>query len=107
SCRAHCELPLRRPHQFPTRGSSDLSLTEVAYSPWDTIALTVTPSARPAFSRYSAAWSRSGSGQGRSLGSERKAGDVIGPVASPSDRKSTRLNSSHVKSSYAVFCVKK
>src|SRR5690606_18388465 len=26
---------------------------------------------------------------------------------SPSDRKSTRLNSSHVKSSYAVFCLKK
>src|SRR5690606_24212932 len=25
----------------------------------------------------------------------------------PSDRKSTRLNSSHVKSSYAVFCLKK
>src|SRR5690606_41748255 len=25
----------------------------------------------------------------------------------PRDRKSTRLNSSHVKSSYAVFCLKK
>src|SRR5690606_39278860 len=25
----------------------------------------------------------------------------------PADRKSTRLNSSHVKSSYAVFCLKK
>src|SRR5690606_40142266 len=25
----------------------------------------------------------------------------------PTDRKSTRLNSSHVKSSYAVFCLKK
>src|SRR5690606_39340154 len=27
--------------------------------------------------------------------------------AGPSDRKSTRLNSSHVKISYAVFCLKK
>src|SRR5690606_39497298 len=27
--------------------------------------------------------------------------------APPSDRKSTRLNSSHVKISYAVFCLKK
>src|SRR5690349_22036819 len=27
--------------------------------------------------------------------------------ASTSDRKSTRLNSSHVESSYAVFCLKK
>src|SRR5690606_42046488 len=32
----------------------------------------------------------------------------IGPPApSTSDRKSTRLNSSHVKISYAVFCLKK
>src|SRR5690606_40144752 len=28
-------------------------------------------------------------------------------VRHPGDRKSTRLNSSHVKSSYAVFCLKK
>src|SRR5690606_41642947 len=28
-------------------------------------------------------------------------------VGDGSDRKSTRLNSSHVKSSYAVFCLKK
>src|SRR5690606_40006922 len=28
-------------------------------------------------------------------------------VLSPQDRKSTRLNSSHVKISYAVFCLKK
>src|SRR5436309_10727424 len=28
-------------------------------------------------------------------------------VAMPLDRKSTRLNSSHVKISYAVFCLKK
>src|SRR5690606_41826222 len=30
-----------------------------------------------------------------------------GPDAGPLDRKSTRLNSSHVKNSYAVFCLKK
>src|SRR5690606_27591625 len=29
------------------------------------------------------------------------------PVVTPLDRKSTRLNSSHVKISYAVFCLKK
>src|SRR5690606_39706296 len=29
------------------------------------------------------------------------------PNQTPSDRKSTRLNSSHVKISYAVFCLKK
>src|SRR5256885_7450416 len=29
------------------------------------------------------------------------------PIALPSDRKSTRLNSSHLVISYAVFCLKK
>src|SRR5690349_21889093 len=29
------------------------------------------------------------------------------PIASSRDRKSTRLNSSHVEISYAVFCLKK
>src|SRR5690606_41578892 len=29
------------------------------------------------------------------------------PLVIPEDRKSTRLNSSHVKNSYAVFCLKK
>src|SRR5690606_42020816 len=38
-------------------------------------------------------------------------GDVVAPVPvrllQAQDRKSTRLNSSHVKISYAVFCLKK
>src|SRR3989442_3296383 len=36
--------------------------------------------------------------------------DVVGaevPVGEGADRKSTRLNSSHVRISYAVFCLKK
>src|SRR5690606_41852566 len=32
---------------------------------------------------------------------------AVGDEASQLDRKSTRLNSSHVKISYAVFCLKK
>src|SRR5436309_7574403 len=37
-----------------------------------------------------------------------RAGPAEGPVvAAAVDRKSTRLNSSHVKTSYAVFCLKK
>src|SRR6266700_7176552 len=32
---------------------------------------------------------------------------ALASIASPADRKSTRLNSSHVKISYAVFCLKK
>src|SRR5256885_6320568 len=33
--------------------------------------------------------------------------DVVGPDAGGEDRKSTRLNSSHLVISYAVFCLKK
>src|SRR5438067_8108889 len=33
--------------------------------------------------------------------------DLIARVVSQQDRKSTRLNSSHVSISYAVFCLKK
>src|SRR5690606_39736484 len=36
-----------------------------------------------------------------------KRNKKLGIVALPQDRKSTRLNSSHVKISYAVFCLKK
>src|SRR5690606_40294450 len=32
---------------------------------------------------------------------------IVLDVNMPGDRKSTRLNSSHVKTSYAVFCLKK
>src|SRR5207302_11497599 len=32
---------------------------------------------------------------------------LASPAVTPGDRKSTRLNSSHVKISYAVFCLKK
>src|SRR5690606_41356595 len=43
---------------------------------------------------------------GRSEGVELSF-EVPGSEEPLSDRKSTRLNSSHVKSSYAVFCLKK
>src|SRR3989442_8842758 len=33
--------------------------------------------------------------------------DIMMPVMDGQDRKSTRLNSSHVRISYAVFCLKK
>src|SRR5690606_40293126 len=42
-------------------------------------------------------------GKGLSNAGEKAA--VVGAIAA--DRKSTRLNSSHVKISYAVFCLKK
>src|SRR3989442_7775948 len=38
---------------------------------------------------------------------ERKAGEVWMRFHDQADRKSTRLNSSHVRISYAVFCLQK
>src|SRR5690606_40059024 len=38
---------------------------------------------------------------------DRRHGKSRGSVINAEDRKSTRLNSSHVKNSYAVFCLKK
>src|SRR5690625_6281700 len=40
------------------------------------------------------------------LGEPEEVGEA-GPTADDRDRKSTRLNSSHVAISYAVFCLKK
>src|SRR5712692_4070187 len=36
-----------------------------------------------------------------------KGDELAAPLLQPRDRKSTRLNSSHSSSSYAVFCLKK
>src|SRR5208282_6948208 len=43
----------------------------------------------------------------RSPGPRRRAARPHRSAASPTDRKSTRLNSSHGSISYAVFCLKK
>src|SRR5207302_10124186 len=44
---------------------------------------------------------------GREAGVRLAARSVLDVQGSGEDRKSTRLNSSHVKISYAVFCLKK
>src|SRR3989442_16002593 len=52
-----------------------------------------------------------GQGLGREIGVVRLSGEgdveLARPLAEEPDRKSTRLNSSHVRISYAVFCLKK
>src|SRR5690625_5468000 len=45
-------------------------------------------------------------GWGRSIGAQRNRYGLITDLSNP-NRKSTRLNSSHVAISYAVFCLKK
>src|SRR5690606_40344463 len=46
-------------------------------------------------------------GRGRFAGTALEIGDGDHLQVLSGDRKSTRLNSSHVKNSYAVFCLKK
>src|SRR5437773_4670438 len=43
----------------------------------------------------------------RVVSPRRGAGSCRAPTRTPRDRKSTRLNSSHITISYAVFCLKK
>src|SRR5690606_41022340 len=85
---------------FPTRRSSDLLLAGPA-------AALARAGRRPRLGGRA----DGGGLRGRPL----RAAPVPGPgrrraavrPAGPPDRKSTRLNSSHVKISYAVFCLKK
>src|SRR5690606_41934862 len=77
-------------HSFPTRRSSDLGAAElpgtVRPPAWERLAIARTRRLRRTRPRRQGV----GTGEGVAL-----------------DRKSTRLNSSHVKISYAVFCLKK
>src|SRR5690606_41293378 len=72
---------------FPTRRSSDLRGGFEPPKP-------IKPSMRPVARRVPQANVPSG-------------GSLFEPASSKGDRKSTRLNSSHVKISYADFCLKK
>src|SRR5690606_42080410 len=77
----------RRLHSFPTRRSSDL----------------------PFFREDNASAPDGGRHQGRHAGDGARRQDRLLGVspACQQDRKSTRLNSSHVKISYAVCCLEK
>src|SRR5437773_8225183 len=75
-------------HSFPTRRSSDLQVV-----------------VRPASTRKERyVLSQSGPAWSGVPGDLRRAGGIC---AESTDRKSTRLNSSHITISYAVFCLKK
>src|SRR5690606_40288550 len=98
---------LRHLHSFPTRRSSDL-LPDFSSMRFDE-------------SSYACSWTHGGDcepGPGTKVSRvtrsrSSRVNSVRSPLRSvrdltlPADRKSTRLNSSHVKISYAVFCLKK
>src|SRR5204863_9086913 len=89
SSRSHRAL-----HSFPTRRSSDLRVATAAVALLTAIAglvFLLYPRAKP---------NEPPPPPGR-IGASLRLSDQI-----PEDRKSTRLNSSHVEISYAVFCLK-
>src|SRR5690606_41220040 len=86
--------PHRHPHSFPTRRSSDLPDRGHDHRD-DQNPPEAHPAAHvPTIPMHAYSWASS---RARSC-------CIMSP---PADRKSTRLNSSHVKSSYAVCCSKK
>src|SRR5690606_40571744 len=82
-------------HPFPTRRSSDLSITRGPAK----------PISAPGSASTRSATNANDAETPPIVGSVRI--ETNGRCALARDRKSTRLNSSHVKISYAVFCLKK
>src|SRR5690606_41570781 len=90
-------------HSFPTRRSSDL--TDIYYSP-EKAEVTEPAVAKmiTADQITEAEFESNNGGKGYARNVER---ELQALQNNRTDRKSTRLNSSHVKISYAVFCLKK
>src|SRR5690606_39971130 len=80
-------------HSFPTRRSSDLAARSEARH-------------HPGFRRNDASAARRGAAR-VARDDPHRLDRTRAQGAADRDRKSTRLNSSHVKISYAVFCLKK
>src|SRR5690606_40893230 len=94
-------------HPFPTRRSSDLALND-ADVPLDSVTRQAVPVTAATYELV-----KQGQLDGYIVSLETSIGivnqnpDAVSSPAGLVDRKSTRLNSSHVKISYAVFCLKK
>src|SRR5690606_41885967 len=88
---------------FPTRRSSDLTLITWGEERIDSglaaILMAVMPLVTLVLAHFFTADER--------ITARKAIGVTSGMTAIRIDRKSTRLNSSHVKISYAVFCLKK
>src|SRR5690606_41945797 len=99
----HGDAAHRALHSFPTRRSSDLLGPRDEREDDGSVGGYRTSASRKFLST---AWSRRP--RAGSLPGVRRSTTSCGSGrALASDRKSTRLNSSHVKISYAVFCLKK
>src|SRR5207249_10784713 len=100
-----CHCDSRVLLSFPTRRSSDL----IHYFSWSGVRRYLEPwfaaEAFP-FSNEEKKEEAQKKFLGKLAGARQKRAIGAYPAAEP-DRKSTRLNSSHVSTSYAVFCLKK
>src|SRR5699024_11838833 len=97
----------RPPHSLPTRRSSDLQASaqsRLKIHPHRVILLDTVHGRASADKKSFQKSSRHGD-EGQDEGQGRRQGEGVGAKAE--DRKSTRLNSSHVSISYAVFCLTK
>src|SRR5207249_7318063 len=90
-------------HSFPTRRSSDLVGSAVIGIVWIIHSLRRRHTGRVVQRSACAARQRAGGRERRRAVSQ----EIYSRVDVAGDRKSTRLNSSHVSISYAVFCLKK
>src|SRR5690606_40726032 len=97
----------RRLHSFPTRRSSDLTVALPTLAADFGVATSSIEWVVVGYLLSLAVWIPASGWIGDRVGTKRTLLFALGVFTVASDRKSTRLNSSHVKSSYAVFCLKK
>src|SRR5437870_10202836 len=88
---------------FPTRRSSDLENDSYSRSP-ENDPPSCAQARRPARANRPPSGRRPGH---RHVNVALQQAEIAETGVAPTDRKSTRLNSSHVAISYAVFCLKK
>src|SRR5207249_10166685 len=91
---------------FPTRRSSDLASTFPNRKSDSAVACLCPISLESAVASSSSKRALTALPSWRNTSTKRLSAQFI-PSLCPIDRKSTRLNSSHVSISYAVFCLKK
>src|SRR5437868_11762946 len=100
-CVPEQDMPNGAIHAFPTRRSSDLGVWQGDRAAWR-FRLTKAKGARVAYqARIDHCWGC------MRKGILKRFRQIVAWQARLADRKSTRLNSSHVSISYAVFCLKK
>src|SRR5690242_21554008 len=95
----YCSDDHRALHSFPTRRSSDLRASALLFAAEGAtvVAADIDPSLEGVTHRVDVADEEETEG----------LAEAVGVSRATLDRKSTRLNSSHMSISYAVFCLKK